>query len=192
MEPVADAPTSDITRLLAQARDGDARAWDRVVALVYDDLKRIARGVLGGRGSATFNPTLLVHDCYLRLARAGADGAVDRAHFLALAARAMRQLMINHARDRAALKRGAGADHVDVDEHAEAIAGEARDLIELDSALLRLEADDATCARVVECRIFAGMSEQETADALGLSLRSTQRAWAQAREKLATLLGDDA
>lgn len=179
---------SDITQLLAQAREGDALAWDRVVGLVYDDLKRIARGVIGGQGSATFNPTLLVHDCYLRMAKAGADGALDRAHFLALAARAMRQLMLNHARDRAAIKRGAGAMHVDIDEHADAIAGEARDLLELDSALVHLERDDPMCVRVVECRIFAGMTEQETADALDMPLRSAQRLWADARQRLADLL----
>lgn len=179
---------TDITQLLVQARSGDAKAWDDVVGLVYDDLKRIARGVLGGRGSATFNPTLLVHDCYLRMAKAGADGVLDRAHFLALAARAMRQLMLNHARDRAAIKRGDGAIHVDVDDHAERIADEARDLIELDSALTRLESEHPQWVRVVECRIFAGMSEQETADALDLPLRSMQRLWSQARRRLADLL----
>lgn len=181
---------SDITLLLAQARAGDDAAWDAAVALVYQDLKRIARNVLGGLGSATFNPTLLVHDCYLRLARAGAEGIVDRHHFLALAARAMRQLMLNHARDRAAIKRGAGAGHDDVDVHAESLAAEARDLIELDSALSRLEAEQPDFVRVVECRLFAGMTEQETADALDLPLRSAQRLWAQARQRLGELIDE--
>ena len=179
---------TDFTLLLAQARSGDAQAWDRVVAIVYDDLKRIARGVLGGPGSATLNPTQLVHDCYLRMVKAGAEGVNDRAHFLALAARAMRQLMLNHARDRIALKRGAGISHLDIDEHADTIAAEARDLIELDAALALLELEDAALARVIECRIFAGMTEQETADALDVSLRSAQRLWAQARQRLADLL----
>ena len=180
----------DITQLLAQARDGDDQAWDRAVGLVYDDLKRISRGVLGGGGSATFNPTVLVHDCFLRLSRAGAEGVVDRNHFLAVAARAMRQLMLNHARDRAALKRGAGIEAVTLGDDAEAIADEARDLIELDAALSRLEASDPMAVRMVECRIFAGMSEQEAADTLGLPLRTSQRLWAQARETLAELLDD--
>lgn len=182
----------DVTLLLAQAKDGDGAAWDRAVGLVYDDLKRIARGVLGGAGSATFHPTVLVHDCYLRLSRAGADGVIDRHHFLAVAARAMRQLMINHARDRVALKRGAGMVALGLDEEAESIAGEARDLIELDAALTTLEAQDPIAARVVECRIFAGMGEQETADSLGLPLRTSQRLWADARRTLAGLLDDGA
>jgi RNA polymerase sigma factor (TIGR02999 family) len=180
----------DITRLLDEARNGDEGAWDEAVALVYDDLKRIARGVLGGGGSATFNPTVLVHDCYLRLARAGADGVIDRQHFLAVAARAMRQLMLNHARDRVALKRGAGVDVVELDEEAEAIAHEARDLIELDAALARLETEDPLAARVVECRIFAGMGEQEAADAVGLPLRTSQRLWSGAKRQLTEWLGD--
>jgi RNA polymerase sigma factor (TIGR02999 family) len=180
----------DITQLLAQAKDGDEAAWDRAVGLVYDDLKRIARGVLGGAGSATFHPTVLVHDCYLRLSRAGADAVVDRNHFLAVAARAMRQLMLNHARDRVALKRGAGLAALELDEEVEAIADEARGLIELDAALLRLETESPAAARVVECRIFAGMSEQETADTLGLPLRTAQRLWAEARRKLAEMLDD--
>ena len=180
----------DITQLLAQAKDGDEAAWDRAVGLVYDDLKRIARGVLGGAGSATFHPTVLVHDCYLRLSRAGADAVVDRNHFLAVAARAMRQLMLNHARDRVALKRGAGRAALELNEEAEAIADEARDLIELDAALLRLETENPAAARVIECRIFAGMGEQETADTLGLPLRTTQRLWAEARRRLAEMLDD--
>lgn len=182
---------TDITLLLAQAREGKAEAWEQVVALVYEDLKRMARGVLGGQGSATLSPTQLVHDCYLRLVKAGAAGVNDRAHFLALAARAMRQLMLNHARDRVALKRGAGVMPLDVDEHAESIAAEARDVIELDQAIARLEIEDMSLAPVVECRLFAGMTDQETAEVPGLSLRSAQRLWSLARQRLAELLDDE-
>lgn len=179
---------SEITQLLEDARGGDAAAWDQAVALVYQDLKRIARGVLGSAGSATLNPTGLVHDCYLRMARAGPAGVLNRAHFLALAARAMRQLMLNHARDRIAEKRGGGAAHSDLAEHADALVDEARGLIELDSALQRLELEDPRWARVVECRVFAGLSEQETADAMELPLRSAQRLWSDARQRLGELL----
>lgn len=181
-------PMSDVTRLLDQARSGDVHAWDRAVALVYDDLKRVARGVLGGPGGATLNATALVHDCYLRLARAGPDGVLNRSHFLALAARAMRQLMLNHARDKLALKRGAGAVHTDVDAHADRLADEAEQLLELDSALAKLQSENPDWVRVVECRVFAGLSEQETADALDLPLRSSQRLWADARARLGQLL----
>lgn len=179
---------SEFTEWLSAARAGDQAAWDRVVALIYDDLKRIARKVLGGAGSATLNPTGLVHDCYLRMAKAGADGVVDRAHFLALAARAMRQLMLNHARDRVAEKRGGGAHHTELTTQDEAVVSEARELLELDSALTRLEQENVQWVRVVECRIFAGLSEQETADALQLPLRSSQRLWSDARERLGELL----
>lgn len=179
---------SEITRLLDDARAGDAGAWDQAVALVYQDLKRIARGVLGHGGSATLNPTGLVHDCYLRIARAGPEGVLNRAHFLALAARAMRQLMLNHARDRLADKRGGGAVHTDIDAHADAVVQEAQQLLELDSALQRLEREDSRWVRVVECRVFAGLSEQETADAMDLPLRSAQRLWSDARARLVDLL----
>ena len=180
---------SQVTELLDKARAGDQAAWTQAVALVYDDLKRSARGVLAG-GQGTLNPTALVHECYLRLDRAGADAVQNRAHFLALAARAMRQLMLNHARDRLAEKRGGGAAHTGLDGSADAVATEARHLIDIDSALTRLESEHATWVRVVECRVFAGLTEQETADALGESLRSTQRLWAEARARLAVLLAD--
>ena len=101
---VAEGFLGEVTELLERARAGDAAAWDRVVALIYQDLKRIARGVLAGSGNLTLDPTSLVHDCYLRLSRGGAEGVINREHFLALAARAMRQLMLNHARDRVAAK----------------------------------------------------------------------------------------
>lgn len=180
----------EVTELLERARAGEAGAWDRAVTLVYQDLKRIARSVVASSGSATLDVTGLVHECYERLARQEAFAVTDRAHFLALAARAMRQLLLNHARDKIAAKRGAGAAHVDVDDVGDAAFTEARHLLELDSALSRLEHENPDWVRVVECRLFAGMTEQETADALGQPLRSSQRAFAQARERLAQLLSD--
>lgn len=182
----------EVTELLERARAGDAAAWDRVVALIYDDLKRIARGVLAGSGNLTLNPTSLVHDCYLRLSRGGAEGVVNREHFLALAARAMRQLMLNHARDRVAAKRGGGAAHTTLGEvGAEASVEadlQAEQLLALDAALLRMGEDDERLVRVVECRIFAGLSEEETATALDTSLRTVQRLFGEARMRLAELL----
>lgn len=179
---------SQVTELLDKARAGDAKAWEQAVALVYDDLKRIARGVLSGGAGATLNPTALVHECYLRLERGGAEAVQNRAHFLALAARAMRQLMLNHARDRLAEKRGGGAVHTDIDGGSDAVATEARHLLDIDSALNQLERESPVMVRVVECRVFAGLTEQETADAIGEPLRSMQRLWANARGRLAELL----
>ena len=180
----------EITQLLDRARSGDEAAWDRVVALIYDDLKRIARGVLARSGQHTLNPTSLVHDCYLRLSRDSGERLVNREHFLSLAARAMRQLMLNHARDRVAAKRGGGAVHTtladaSVDAAADVQAGH---LLELDDALNRLAMKDERLVRVVECRIFAGLTEEETATALGVPLRSVQRQFAEARAQLSTLL----
>lgn len=180
---------SQVTELLSRARAGDTTAWDQAVSLVYDDLKRIARGVLTG-GQGTLNPTALVHECYLRLERAGTNDVLNRSHFLALAARAMRQLMLNHARDRLAAKRGGGAAHADIDDLSHPVAVEARHLLEIDSALTRIESEQPVWVRVVECRVFAGLTEQETADAIGEPLRTTQRHWADARRRLTELLAD--
>lgn len=191
---------TEVTRLLADARGGDAGAWDRAVALVYQDLKRLARGVLAGGAGATLNPTALVHDCYLRMSRVGPDGVLNRGHFMALAATAMRQLMSNHARDKLAEKRGGGLqpDSLDGDTdvlasaqgqgHAARLSAEAEQLIELDSALEQLQTENPEWVRVVECRIFVGLTETETAEALELPLRSCQRLWADARKRLAELL----
>lgn len=179
----------EVTRLLERARGGDAAAWDTAVALVYADLRRIARAVLQADAHATLDPTALVHECYLRLARAGADGVESRAHFLSLAARAMRQLMLNHARDRVAAKRGGGATRLALSERDAAADDQAEQLIHLDQALQQLAAEDERMARVVECRVFGGLGEAETAEALGIPLRTVQRAYADARARLGEILG---
>lgn len=181
---------SEVTQLLQRARDGDRAAWDQAVAFIYQDLRRIARSVLHGPGSATLDATGLVHECYLRLSRAGPDGVVNRQHFLAIAAKAMRQLMLNHARDRVAAKRGGGAAQVTLEDINLAADAQAEHLLLLDQALEQLAAQDERLARVVECRVFAGLSEQETAEALDISLRSTQRLFAEAKQLLARLLAD--
>jgi RNA polymerase sigma factor (TIGR02999 family) len=174
----------DITLLLQQARSGDDAAWQRVVALLYDDLLRLARGASASCRQGTLNATALVHECYLRLSRKGADAVGSRAHFLALAGRAMRQILVNHARDRCAGKRGGGAAHTTLDHLDLATNQEAGDLLGLDAAMHQLAREDERLAQVVDCRVFAGLTEAETAEALDLSLRTTQRLWLQARERL--------
>lgn len=189
----------DVTLLLVRARGGDDSAWDQAVALVYADLKQIARSVLGGRAQQSLNATSLVHECYLRMERAGAAGVMNRQHFLALAARAMRQLMLNHARDRIAQKRGglvqqttlSSADEASADENASADQ-QADYLIALNSALDALAKTDLTAVRVIECRVFAGMTDDETATALAIPLRSMQRIQSTAKAQLAKLLADAA
>ena len=170
----------DITRMLAAARGGDVDAWQRLVTLIYGDLRRIAHRQLIGRRSDTLDTTGLVHESYLRLA-GNAASINDREHFFALAARVMRQVVVDYARERIAGKRGGGErpiplQHVDVAE-----LREAQQLLELDELLRRLVAVNERQARVIECRFFAGLSEPETAAALGISERTVQREWAEAR-----------
>jgi RNA polymerase sigma factor (TIGR02999 family) len=187
----------DVTLLLERARAGDHSSWDQAVALVYADLKQIARGVLG-RSDLSLNATSLVHECYLRMERAGAEGVMNRQHFFALAARAMRQLMLNHARDRIAQKRGglmqqttlsSAEAEVSLDDQANE---QAEHLIALNSALERLAETDPIAVRVIECRVFSGMSDEATAAALDIPLRSMQRIQANAKARLAELLADAA
>lgn len=181
----------EVTGLLAGARAGDDKAWGRVVALLYNDLLQLARRAAPGRGAATMNPTALVHECYLRLARGHAGAINDSSHFLALASRAMRQVMVNYARDRVAAKRGGGAAHVRLDPEQISADQEADEVLLLDEALTRLACEDEPLSHVVDCRIFGGLSEAETAAALGVPLRTVQRRWQQARERLRTYMQHD-
>ncbi|UXI70458.1 ECF-type sigma factor [Tahibacter amnicola] len=175
---------SEITVLLDRARSGDGNAWDEVVEILYSDLKRIARGTLGSAPGNTLGATGLVHECYERLVRSGIDGVRDRSHLLAIAARAMRQILINRARDRVTAKRGGGACHYSYSDDDAARDTEAEDLLAVETAMQALESSDPRLARIVECRVFAGMSEPETAEALQLSLRTVQRLWQVARDAL--------
>jgi len=172
----------EFTRLLAATRAGDGPAWSSLMQLIYADLRRLARRhVAGGNEGHTLGTTGLVHECYLRLAGAARGNAENRGHFLNLASRVMRQVLCDYARERLAAKRGGGLrreemEKIDVEEHAEA-----EHLIQLDEVLGQLERENARWARIVECRYFAGLTEEETAEAVGLPLRSTQREWQAAR-----------
>ena len=180
---------SQITLLLEQAHAGDDAAWQQVVALLYDDLLRLARCANTSGRPNTLNATALVHECYLRIAsNSGENGIGSRSHFLALAGRAMRQILVNHARERMAAKRGGGAEHTTLDQHEIAADREAEELIGVDSVLEQLGREDERMVRIVDCRIFGGLTEVETAEALRMPLRSVQRLWAQARERLQNLL----
>lgn len=175
-----------VTALLVAARAGDEAAAARLFEAVYAELKRIARGLLrGSRGNATLTPTVLVHEAYLRLARPGNLDQVDRVHFFAVAARAMRQIVVSHARSRAAEKRGGGALAVELDEERVA-AGRGRELdaeglVALDTALVGLERIEPRLCQVVEWRFFGGLSLEEIAGALGVTDRTVKRDWRKAR-----------
>jgi len=181
--------TQDFSRLLDACRDGDPRASARLIAVVYNDLQRLARAQRGRVGpNPTLNTTSLVHECYLRIAGPAAVAVESRHHFFNLASRVMRQVLCDYARQRITDKRGGGALRLtesQLDAERDAEAGE---LIELDDLLRRLEQSHPRAARVFEARYFAGLTEQETADALAISLRTAQREWNQARAWLAQQL----
>lgn len=181
----------EITRLLAVAREGDRDAWEPLMALLYDDLLRLARRVASARGVATLNPTALVHECYLRVIRSRPEAITSSHHFLALASRVMRQILVNYARDRVAAKRGGGALHVTLERFQVSADQEADEVLALDEALTRLASEDDRLSQVVNCRVFGGLSEAETATALDIPLRTVQRRWQQARERLRAVMQHD-
>jgi RNA polymerase sigma factor (TIGR02999 family) len=176
------ADAHDVTLLLQAYQAGDKAAFDRLVPLVYDELRRMARRHLrrGARG-ATLDTTGLVHEAYLKLAASPGLRLNDRGHLMAVTARAMRQVVVSRARARLARKRGGGELVVTLDDNQAATRPSPEWLLDLDRALEKLRERDERLARVFECRFFAGLSEQETADALGVPLRSAQRAWTRAR-----------
>lgn len=168
----------DVTRLLAAADAGDADALDRLLPLVYDELRQVAEAQLRReRPGHTLQPTALVHETYLKLC--GGDlPASSRAHFLALAARAMRQVLVDHARRRGAAKRGGAWSATTLTDGAASIELDPEELLALDRALDELEPRQR---QVVECRFFGGMEESEIAEALGVSERTVRRDWVKAR-----------
>jgi RNA polymerase sigma factor (TIGR02999 family) len=185
---MADA-AQQITELLAHARRGDADATDRLVPLLYGELRRIAAALMAReRRAATLQPTALVHEAYLRLL--GGDGEwQSRAHFLGAAAQAMRRILIERARRRARLKRGGARERVTLTDGALQYHPRPEDLLLLDATLDELHARDPTMARVVELRYFGGLTVPEAAEVLGTSERSVHRQWAAARAWLHRALG---
>lgn len=184
---VIDAATAgEITSLLRAAHDGRPEALNDAFRLLYGELKRLAQRALGG-DAATLNATGLVHECFLRIAGGHARPG-DRGHFFALAARVMRQVICDHARRRLAKKRDGGIA-VTLTGADAAVFDEAQRLVELDELLTRLSQHDARQAEVVVCRTFAGLTADETAEALGISVRTVHGDWAQARAWLAEHCG---
>ena len=172
-----------VTRLLFQLHEGDAEALDRLVSLVYDELRTLARAQLRGEAIGhTLGSTALVHEAYLRLARREKLVAEDRRHFFAIAAQAMRRVLIDHARSRRRKKRGSGIVLRSLDDVTAFFVDDAADeLTAIDEAVERLALASPRAARVVECRFFAGLTLQETAEILDVSLKTVQRDWLLAR-----------
>jgi RNA polymerase sigma factor (TIGR02999 family) len=180
----------EITALLGRHHAGDRQAYDELLALVYDHLRQIARGQLArGWRSTTLTPTALVHEVYLRLADETGVEWQHRSHFFAICARAMRRVLVDHARHRFAQKRGGPRPHLALDDVQVGIDEQADLILAVDQALTSLERFNDRFARVVECRYFAGLTEEETASALDTPLRTVQRDWMRARAWLLKELG---
>jgi RNA polymerase sigma factor (TIGR02999 family) len=182
-------PTGEVTGLLRAWGDGDRDALDRLVPIVYAHLRELAhRRLLGEPGFISVNTTALVHEAYIRLVGIQTARFRDRAHFLAMASRAMRRILVDHARARTAVKRGGGAVAVDLREDIRAGDGQSAAVTELDAALERLETVDERQARILEQRYFGGLTLEETAEATGLSLATVKRELRFARAWLAAEL----
>lgn len=178
----SEPPPHEVTLLLRAWGGGDKQALDRLAPLVYRELRRIASRMMAGeRPNHTLQATALVNEAYLRLVDARQVSWQDRAHFFALCARAMRQILIDHARSRGSTKRGGGEVAIELDEAMAAAPSPEVNLLELDDALKRLEALDPRKSQVVELRFFGGLSLEETAEALNVSTKTVQRDWNLAR-----------
>ena len=179
-----------MTELLQAWRGGDPSALDRLIPVVYDELRHIAAGLLRReRSGHTLQPTALVHEVYVRLLGQGRSDLEGRAHFLSVAAHMMRRILVDHARARVRQKRGGEATRVDLRPGDAAAAPRSVDLLALDLALDRLQAEDERKARVVELRYFGGLTTEETAQVLETSPATVKRDWAFAQAWLARELG---
>lgn len=177
-----DAQTGEITRLLGELRAGKPGAEAQLFALVYDELRRIAgRCLRRERPDHTLQPTALVHEAYLRLVEQPEQNWQNRAHFIGIGAHLMRQILVDHARKRAAIKRWGHAQAVTLDDVVLAQVFQLEELLNLDQALSRLELLDKRQSRIVELRFFGGLSEEEISHILGVSVRTVKRDWNVAR-----------
>lgn len=178
-----DPSTGDVTGLLASWANGDRDALDRLMPIVYDELRRLAHRELRREGpDATLATTALVHEAYLRLVDQTRTRLETRAHFLNVAAQMMRRVVIDAARKRRTGKRGSGAPRISLDDAPEPrIDPASSDLLDLDDALTKLEGFDPKLSRLVELRYFAGLTLEEAAEALGTSTTAAWRDWNTAR-----------
>lgn len=176
------AMARSVTALLGEWSRGDATALDQLLPLVYAELRRIAaRQIRSERANHTLQPTALVHEVYLRLVDQRQVDWRDRAHFLGVAARVMRRILVDHARRHSAHKRGAGVPCVSIDDAKELVASEDLPILALDEALERLEAFDSDLSRIVELRAFGGMTIEEAAHVLKVSPSTAKRDWRTAK-----------
>lgn len=179
---MTEGGTSSIAQLVEQASLGDERAASRLMPIVYHELRRLARGYMAReRPGQTIQATALVHEAYLRLLKDKKQDWHGRTHFLAIAARSMRQILIERARAKGAAKRGGQLDRITLDEGAVRDLGRSSDLVAIDDALTRLAELDEQQARIVELRFYGGLNIDETAEALGVSPATVKRSWTVAK-----------
>ncbi len=175
-------PGGEVTQLLKRLEEGDREAVDQLYPLVYGELRGAARRAMAGeRAGHSLQATELVHEAYFKLLGAHDIDWQGRGHFVAIAARAMRQILVDHARRRKAEKRGGGAEHVTLGDPAAELVLPPEELLALDAALTRLDEMDSRLRSVVEYRFFGGLTEQEIASVLGVTIRTVQRDWVKAR-----------
>ncbi|HEY7502337.1 MAG TPA: sigma-70 family RNA polymerase sigma factor [Vicinamibacterales bacterium] len=175
---MADAPSHDVTRLLARWKEGDEAALQQLVPIVHDELRRLARRQMAGeRPGHTLQPTALVNEAYLRLVNLKQMQWQDRAHFFAMGARLMRRILVDFARSRRYQKRGGGAKQVSFTQAIEVAEGQPADVVALNDALEALAAVDERKSQVVELRFFGGLSVEETAEVLNVSRETVKRDW---------------
>ena len=181
--------TEGITGILIAHREGQPGAFDKLVALVYPELRRIARRQLGHwRPGTTLESGSLINEAYLKLVDQTKADWHDRQHFYAIAARAMRQVIIDYARRRRRQKRGGGHEPISLDGREIAVHAQVERLLALDELLSRLQEEDPRLLLVVECRFFAGYTTLETAEALNISTRTAEREWLRAKLWLRTAM----
>jgi RNA polymerase sigma factor (TIGR02999 family) len=179
---VAHEPTNQVTKLLQGWQGGDAKALDALLPLIYDELKRVARNYLRHeRPDHTLQSTELVHEAYFRLVGQDLPQWESRAHFFAIAAKFMRQILVDYARRQRASKRGSGACMLTLDHAGGLPQRNEVDVVALDEALIALAEVDSRQSRVVELRFFAGLSLQETSEVMGIATATVQRDWTAAR-----------
>jgi len=185
--PTASEVRESVTSLLLDLADGDAAAADALFPLIYDELRRVAhRQLRAERAGHTLCTTALVHEAYLRLVVQTRAKWEHRPQFFAIAAQAMRRVLVDHARRFRAAKRGGGMERLSLDDADIPVAERAELLVALDDALRQLAELSPRLAQVVECRFFGGMTEAETAAALGVTERTVRRDWVKAKGWLAT------
>jgi RNA polymerase sigma factor (TIGR02999 family) len=179
---MVDGSSHDVTRLLIEWSRGNRGSLDRLMPLVYDELRRLAeRNIRRERTDHTLQPTALVHEAYLKLVDQRQVHWHDRAHFFAVAAQVMRRILVDHARRHGAAKRGRGVAKVSVDEIVLAAPQSDVDVVALDESLERLATLDERQSRVVELRFFGGLTVEETAEVLNVSPATVKNDWRLAR-----------